>query len=121
MRREFDRYGHIKSVKIVTDKISGKGRGYAFIEFEREKDMKLAYMEADGMRFEGGSARIVVDVERGRSVKGWLPRRLGGGLGKTRVGGKSVNVRHSGRDPEGSSRHSGRDGVRYEDDRRGRR
>jgi len=27
----------------------------------------------------------LVDVERGRTVKGWKPRRLGGGLGSTRA------------------------------------
>ena len=26
-----------------------------------------------------------MDVERGRTVKGWKPRRLGGGLGSTRA------------------------------------
>lgn len=41
----------------------------------------------------------MVDVERGRTVKGWRSRRLGGGLGRTRVGGKEQNQRHSGRDP----------------------
>lgn len=30
--------------------------------------------------------RILVDVERGRTVKGWKPRRLGGGLGNVRNG-----------------------------------
>ena len=25
--------------------------------------------------------RVLVDVERGRTVRGWKPRRLGGGLG----------------------------------------
>jgi len=39
-----------------------------------------------------------VDVERARTVKGWLPRRLGGGLGGTRRGGPDENVRHSGRE-----------------------
>jgi hypothetical protein len=28
--------------------------------------------------------RVLVDVERGRTVKGWKPRKLGGGLGGTR-------------------------------------
>jgi len=41
---------------------------------------------------------VVVDVERGRTVKGWKPRRLGGGLGATRKGGDSVNVKYSGRE-----------------------
>ena len=87
----------------------GKPRGYAFIEFEREKDMKgpladalglgsaaslqvltraaspgpwprpmgssEAYKALDGLKIEG--RRILVDVERGRTVKGWRPRRLG--------------------------------------------
>jgi U1 small nuclear ribonucleoprotein len=60
----------------------GRSRKYAFIEFEREKDLKYAYREAEGMRIDG--KRIVVDVERGRTVKGWKPRRLGGGLGGAR-------------------------------------
>ena len=40
---------------------------------------------------------VVVDVERGRTVPGWLPRRLGGGIGDTRKGGKDVNLVYSGR------------------------
>lgn len=31
---------NIYQIRIVKDKISGKPRGYAFVEFEREKDMK---------------------------------------------------------------------------------
>jgi hypothetical protein len=38
-----------------------------------------------------------VDVERGRTVPNWRPRRLGGGLGSTRVGGDEVNQKYSGR------------------------
>lgn len=33
----------------------------------------------DGRKIEG--RRIKVDVERGRTVEGWKPRRLAGGLG----------------------------------------
>lgn len=34
-----------------------------------------AYKHGDGKKVDG--KRILVDVERGRTVKGWLPRRLG--------------------------------------------
>ena len=61
-------------IRVVKDP-EGKPRGYAFIEFEREKDMKAAYKDADGLKIMG--RRIVVDVERGRTVKGWKPKRLG--------------------------------------------
>lgn len=100
MRREFETYGTIERVRIVRDK-KGRNRGYAFIVYERERDMKgllilsgketiftgsliniyikAAYKESDGLQIMG--KRILVDVERGRTVRGWKPRRLGGGLG----------------------------------------
>jgi len=96
LRREFEQYGPVKSIKMVHNTKNGKPRGYAFIEYEHEKDMHSAYKHADGKKIDG--RRVLVDVERGRTVKGWLPRRLGGGLGGTRRGGADVNVRHSGRD-----------------------
>lgn len=96
MRREFESFGTVKSIRIINNMKNGKPRGYAFIEYESEKDMHTAYKHADGKKIDG--RRVLVDVERGRTVKGWLPRRLGGGLGGTRRGGTEVNVRHSGRD-----------------------
>ncbi len=96
--REFEEFGHVKDLKLVTVRNveekegegpsgikTGKSRGYAFIEFEKEEDMKRAYRGADSMRIEGRP--IVADVERGHTVPNWLPRRLGGGLGGTRYEG----------------------------------
>ncbi|XP_036446326.1 U1 small nuclear ribonucleoprotein 70 kDa [Colossoma macropomum] len=96
LRREFEVYGPIKRIYIVYNKRTGKPRGYAFIEYEHERDMHSAYKHADGKKIDG--RRVLVDVERGRTVKGWRPRRLGGGLGGTRRGGADVNIKHSGRD-----------------------
>jgi len=106
LRREFEQYGPVKSIKMVHNTKNGKPRGYAFIEYEHEKDMHSAYKHADGKKIDG--RRVLVDVERGRTVKGWLPRRLGGGLGGTRRGGADVNVRHSGRDDSRRERDSDR-------------
>ncbi|ODQ54377.1 RNA-binding domain-containing protein, partial [Saitoella complicata NRRL Y-17804] len=77
--REFSKFGPIERIRIVKNTETGKPTGYAFIVYEREKDMKTAYKECDGLRIR--DRRVVVDVERGRTVKGWKPRRLGGGLG----------------------------------------
>ena len=108
LQQAFQRYGRIQQVRIIreqgqarTEKAirdKGKGRGYAFVVFEREEDMKgmfwmfcgvdvdadrwcltAAYKETDGILIRG--RRILVDVERGRTVVGWKPRRFGGGLG----------------------------------------
>merc|ERR1719210_1213097 len=74
--------------------------------------MHSAYKHADGKKIDG--KRVLVDVERGRTVKGWLPRRLGGGLGGTRKGGADVNIKHSGRDDarRGGDRDRSRDRER---------
>ena len=95
LRREFERFGAVKSVNVVEDR-EGKPRGYAFVEFERESDMKHAYRSADGLKLE--DRRILVDAERGRTVPDWKPRRFGGGLGGTRRGGKTENNLVAGRD-----------------------
>jgi len=101
LKEEFEYYGGVSKVRIVADK-KGKSRGFAFVEFERSKDLKEAYKDADGRKVKG--RRILVDVERGRTVRNWKPRRLGGGLGGTRIGGPDVNQKWSGREPPKASR-----------------
>jgi len=41
--------------------------------------------------------RVLVDVERGRTVPNWRPRRLGGGLGSSRMGGADTDKKDSSR------------------------
>lgn len=105
--REMEAFGPIKDIQIIkrkvtdndmdtgTDTATMKSCGYAFVEYEHEEDMKRAYRAMDGVRMEGRD--IVVDVERGHTVPDFLPRRLGGGLGGTRIGGKEMNVTRPGR------------------------
>jgi len=95
--RELEHFGPVKDLKLIVEcdavhnvndetiiklNYRSKSKGYAFVEYEHEEDMKRAYREADGMKIEG--REVVVDVERGHTVPNWLPRRLGGGLGGTR-------------------------------------
>ncbi|KAL2143871.1 hypothetical protein VTI28DRAFT_9940 [Corynascus sepedonium] len=87
LEREFGRFGPIERIRIIRDthahekgnKKQKPHRGYGFVVFEREKDMRAALDGCDGIRIK--DRRIKVDVERGRTVKGWKPRRFGGGLG----------------------------------------
>ncbi|KAG0729496.1 U1 small nuclear ribonucleoprotein [Chionoecetes opilio] len=77
-----------------------------------------AYKHADGKKID--NRRVLVDVERARTVKGWLPRRLGGGLGGTRRGGPDVNIKHSGREDD-RRRAGAREEERLPRDRKRRR
>lgn len=45
------------------------------IEFEHKNDLKTAYKYADGKKVDG--RRVLVDIERGRTVMSWRPRRIG--------------------------------------------
>jgi len=87
LRREFEIFGPIKTAVLMKDK-EGKPRGYAFLEYETEKDFKskcyaAAYKHGDGLKI--NSRRVLVDCERGRVSKDWKPRYLGGGRGNTRA------------------------------------
>jgi len=73
LEREFSKYGEIDKCVVVRDK-QGQSRGYAFIQFAKEGDLKEAYKRADGTKIDG--MRVVVDVERGRTVKGWKPKYI---------------------------------------------
>ncbi|CAN8073663.1 unnamed protein product [Agarophyton chilense] len=75
LRDEFEAFGPVKMVLMPKDK-EGIPRGYAFIEFKRERDVEVAYRKANGIKVDG--RRLMVDVERGRTVKGWYPNRLDG-------------------------------------------
>jgi len=102
--REMEAFGPVKDIKLIRAQ-DDKSKGYGFMEYENEEDMKRAYRAADSMKIEGRD--IVVDVERGHTVPSWLPRRLGGGLGGTRLGGKDKNVKRPGRfDPSRDSSRS---------------
>ncbi|KAB5547659.1 hypothetical protein DKX38_011065 [Salix brachista] len=106
-------------VRLVADKVTNKPRGYAFIEYMHTRDMKAAYKQADGRKLDG--RRVLVDVERGRTVPNWRPRRLGGGLGTTRVGGEEVNQKHSGREVQQSGGSSRSEEPRTREDRHAER
>ena len=108
--RSFDNFGSVNDVRLITkqqqeqeqreqEQSSSQAKppslGYAFIEFTSEEGMKAAYANADGMDLEG--RYIVVDVMRLGTVKGWLPRRLGGGIGCSRADGKGRGYRGRGR------------------------
>lgn len=84
--KHFNRFGAIESVRIIRDR-KNKSRGYGFIVFARDSDASNCIKELapTGLAIEPAKGekprKILVDMERGRLVRNWKPRRLGGGLG----------------------------------------
>ncbi len=53
----FEQYGDVTSVKLITDRETGRARGFGFIEMDDENAMK-AIEALDGKEFEGRTLKI---------------------------------------------------------------
>lgn len=42
LQKHFESAGGIKSVRLLTDKATGKPKGFAFMEFENSKDLNVS-------------------------------------------------------------------------------
>ncbi|XP_061370275.1 U11/U12 small nuclear ribonucleoprotein 35 kDa protein-like isoform X3 [Gastrolobium bilobum] len=60
--------------------------GYAFVEYEIEREMRRAYMDAHHSFID--DCEIIVDYNRQQLMPGWIPRRLGGGLSGKKESGQ---------------------------------
>ncbi|KAG9447109.1 hypothetical protein H6P81_013237 [Aristolochia fimbriata] len=84
LKKAMSRYGKVNNLRLVRD--IGASRGYAFVEYETERDMRRAYEEAHHSRID--DHEIIVDYNRQQLMPGWIPRRLGGGLGGKKESGQ---------------------------------
>ncbi|KAJ8330886.1 small nuclear ribonucleoprotein 35kDa (U11 U12) [Batrachochytrium dendrobatidis] len=82
----FRPYGTVLQCRIIVNNITGQSRGYAFVEMESQHDVNAAIRACHGIHLHG--QHILVDTEHGRTVTGWIPRRLGGGLGGKKESGQ---------------------------------
>jgi RNA recognition motif-containing protein len=63
----FATYGDVSSANIITDKFSGRSRGFGFVEFEKDDEAEKAISEMNGKEI-GGRA-IVVNEARPREER----------------------------------------------------
>ncbi|KAL8170412.1 hypothetical protein V2J09_022216 [Rumex salicifolius] len=73
------------TLKMVMSKY-GASCGYAFVEFESDREMRIAFEEAHHSIID--DSEIIVDYCRQQLMPGWIPRRLGGGLGGKKESGQ---------------------------------
>lgn len=86
LRHKFRKYGKIVRCRVVRDAVTGKSKSYAFIEFDTSASVRDAVRSMNKAYID--ECEIVVDFEHERLMKGWKPRRLGGGLGGRRESGQ---------------------------------
>ena len=64
LRTEFAEYGEVQSAKIITDRDTGRSRGFGFVEMNSDGEGKKAMEELNGKDFEG--RQLVVNEARPR-------------------------------------------------------
>ena len=58
LRGFFETYGEVTSAKVITDKLTGRSRGFGFVEMSDDSAAKTAISELDGGMVEGRAIRV---------------------------------------------------------------
>jgi len=53
LRESFEAYGTVDSVKIITDKFTGRSKGFGFVEMANDDDAQKAIDELNGATVQG--------------------------------------------------------------------
>jgi RNA recognition motif-containing protein len=77
----FGQVGSIVDVIIPTDRLSGRPRGFAFIEFSSEAEAQAAIQRFDGHELDGRALRVNEASERPPRPPGFGPPPGRGGFG----------------------------------------
>ncbi|KAL5167693.1 U11/U12 small nuclear ribonucleoprotein [Glycine soja] len=91
LRKVMSKYGRVKNLRLVRDIVTGASRGYAFVEYETEREMRRAYMDAHHLIVD--DSEIIVDYNRQQLMPGWIPRSGKKESGQLRFGGREKPFR----------------------------
>ena len=60
LKSYFAEYGEVSSAKVITDKLTNRSRGFAFVEMPDEAAAQKAIAELDGAMVDGRSIKVNV-------------------------------------------------------------
>ena len=76
LREAFERFGEVVEAKVITDRDTGRSRGFGFVTFSDASAADTAIEEMDGAQLDGRTLNVNVAQDRRRDG-----RRGGGGGG----------------------------------------
>ncbi len=82
----FETIGPVVSARVITDRDSGRSKGFGFVEFEKDEDNQKAVDQLDGKELDGRA--ISVGLARPREER---PKRDFNGGGGDRGGDRGGN------------------------------
>ena len=68
LRKAFESYGEIAEAKVITDRDTGRSRGFGFVTFSQDEDAKTAIEKMNGTSLDGRN--ITVNEAQEKSPRG---------------------------------------------------
>ncbi len=100
----FEAFGEVTDAKVITDRETGRSRGFGFVTFAEAEAADTAIAEMDGQPLDGRTVRVNEAQERSRGGGGGY---RGGGGGGYRGGGGGGGYRGGGGGYGGGNRGGG--------------
>nr|WP_294905966.1 RNA-binding protein [uncultured Lacibacter sp.] len=82
----FEQFGSVTSAKILTDKFSGRSKGFAFVEMDNAEEAQAAISQLNDTDVQGRKI-VVNEAQPKKDDGGFKKRSFGGGGGGYRGGG----------------------------------
>ena len=58
LREVFEAYGTVSSAKVISDKFSGRSKGFGFVEMDDDNEAKSAIEDLDGAEIDGRAVKV---------------------------------------------------------------
>jgi RNA recognition motif-containing protein len=75
LRQAFSSFGTLVETKIITDRDSGRSRGFGFVSFDNDDDAEQALQKVNGTELDGRTIRVDQATDRERGGRGGQSRR----------------------------------------------
>jgi len=85
LRQEFEKYGTVDSVDVIMDRVTGRSKGFAFVEMKDRDEANEAIQKLNGSTL--GDRTLAVNEARPKEERSGGGRRFGGGGGNRSGGG----------------------------------
>lgn len=74
LRETFERFGDLDDIRIITDRDTGRSRGFGFVTFAEEESAQKAIAEMDGTNLDGRNIKVNEAEEKARRPHNNQPR-----------------------------------------------
>ena len=88
LKEAFEAFGPVASVRIVTDKFTGKSKGFGFVEMEENGEAAIEGLDGKDLKGRNLKVNKAHDKPQGQRNGGGFRRNGGGGNGGGGFGGR---------------------------------